>query len=113
MSIKTDSKPVEEPKDPATCNVMALLKLLASRDEVKQWEDRYRQGGMGYGEAKGRLAELFEQTFAEPRQRYEGLKKKPDEVERILADGGRRARKVAQATLADVRKACGLVVSKD
>jgi len=52
MSIKTDSTPVEQPKDPEKCNVFALLRLLAEPAEVQEWERRYRAGGMGYGEAK-------------------------------------------------------------
>ncbi len=112
MSIKTDSTPVEEPKNPATCNVMALLKLLASKDEIAEWEARYRKGGMGYGEAKSRLFELFEETFAPARVRYEELVRQPEEVNRILADGARRAREVAAATMREVRKACGLVTSE-
>lgn len=109
MSIKTDSTPVEEPKNPETCNVFALLRLLASSGEVEEWKARYLKGGMGYGEAKKRLAELFEETFAPARQRYEELSRRPDEVNRILAEGGRRARAVAQQTMQEVRKCCGLV----
>lgn len=109
MSIKTDSKAVEEPKTTETCNVFALLRLLASKEEVVEWDARYRKGGMGYGEAKQRLAELFEETFAPARQRYEELSKHPAEVERVLADGGRRARAVAEQTMHEVRKCCGLV----
>lgn len=111
MSIKTDSKAVDEPKDPETCNVFALLRLLAAREEVGEWDARYRKGGMGYGDAKQRLAELFEQTFAPCRERYESLAQRPEEVERILADGGRRARAVAQGTMREVRKCCGLITT--
>jgi tryptophanyl-tRNA synthetase len=111
MGIKTDSTPVEDPKDPDKCNVMTLLKLLASPEEVADWQQRYRAGGMGYGEAKKRLHELFVETFAEARERYDQLKNNPDEVEAVLTDGGRRARAVAQQTMADVRKAVGLVTA--
>ncbi|HOA75536.1 MAG TPA: tryptophan--tRNA ligase [Phycisphaerae bacterium] len=108
MSMKTDSTPVDQPKNPETCNVFALLRLLASRDEVAEWDARYRKGGMGYGEAKKRLAELFEETFGPCRKRYEEFARHPEEVERILADGGRRAREVAAQTMREVRKCCGL-----
>lgn len=113
MAIKTDSTPVEEPKNPQTCNVMALLRLLASKEEVADWDARYRKGGMGYGQAKQRLYELFEETFAAPRQRYEELKRHPNQVNRILADGGRRARAAAQATMREVREVCGLLTTDD
>jgi tryptophanyl-tRNA synthetase len=112
MSIVTDSTPVEDPKDPDKCNVMALLKALAPESEVKEWEQRYRAGGMGYGEAKKRLADLFFETLGPARKRHEDLLKHPDEVERILTEGGHKARAVAQQTMREVRKACGLVTSQ-
>src|SRR5947207_2628087 len=49
--IVTDSKSVEEPKDPNTCNVFALYSLFASPAEKAALAERYRAGGMGYGEA--------------------------------------------------------------
>jgi tryptophanyl-tRNA synthetase len=63
MRIVTDSTPVESPKDPAKCNVFAMLKLVASPEELAQWDTRYRSGGMGYGEVKKRLAELLLEYF--------------------------------------------------
>ena len=109
MSIKTDSTPVENPKDPNTCNVFALLKLLATPDETREWEQRYRQGGMGYGEAKNRLAELHEETFGVRRKAREKWAASPDDVEDILTTGAARARAVAQEVMSDVRNACGIV----
>ena len=112
MSIKTDSTPVEAPKDPEKCNVFALLKLLAPPDEVKQWEQRYRAGGLGYGEAKKRLAELHEETFGVRREAREQWAARPDDVEDILRTGAARARAVAQEVMADVRDACGIVTAQ-
>ncbi len=112
MSILTDSTPVEAPKDPDKCNVLALLKGLASESEIKDWENRYRAGGMGYGEVKKRLADLFFEILGPARKKHEELLKHPDEVEHILADGGRKARAVAQETMREVRKACGLKTSQ-
>jgi tryptophanyl-tRNA synthetase len=109
MSMKTDSTPVAEPKDPATCNVFALLKLFASPEETKQWEQRYRKGGMGYGEAKGRLFELYRDALGEARKRHAELAKHPDQVEHILTDGAKRAREVAAQTMREVRKVIGIV----
>lgn len=111
MSMVTDSTPVEQPKDPSKCNVFALLKLFAPEAERKEWEERYRRGGMGYGEAKKRLFELFIEQLGPARKRYEDLRKNPAEVEAILADGGRRARAVAVETMRDVRKATGIVIA--
>jgi len=112
MSIKTDSTPVEQPKDPEKCNVFALLRLLAEPAEVQEWERRYRAGGMGYGEAKTRLAELYEQRFGPARKRRAQWAARPDDVEDILRTSARRARAVAQEVMDDVRSACGIVVAK-
>jgi tryptophanyl-tRNA synthetase len=111
MSIKTDSTPVEDSKNPDTCNVFALLKLLAPTEEIEQWEQRYRDGGMGYGEVKKRLAELHEQTFGARREAREHWAARPDEVEDILRDSATRARAVAREVMADVRDACGIVTT--
>jgi tryptophanyl-tRNA synthetase len=112
MSIKTDSTPVADPKDPDKCNVFALLRLFTDPAETAEWVKRYRAGGMGYGEAKKRLAELFEAKFGPARERRAHLVKDPAYVEGVLAAGGRKARAVAQAVMEDVRTACGIVVAK-
>ncbi len=112
MGIKTDSTPVEDPKDPETCNVFALLKLMASTEETAEWARRYRAGGMGYGEAKSRLAELYEGFFGPRREARAGWTARPDDVEDILRSAGRAARAIAQQTMERVRAACGIVTSK-
>ncbi|MHC4211785.1 MAG: tryptophan--tRNA ligase, partial [Planctomycetota bacterium] len=107
MRIVTDSTPVEDPKDPDKCNVFALLKLFADEDELSQWQDRYRSGGMGYGEVKKRLAELLIEYFAPYRQKRAELENDIGYVKNVLADGAKRAKAVAAETLAKVRKAVG------
>jgi tryptophanyl-tRNA synthetase len=108
MRIVTDSTPVEEPKDPEKCNVFALLKLVASPEELAIWDKKYRAGGMGYGEAKKRLAELLLEYFRPYRQKRTELEKNPDIVQKVLKNGAERAGAIAQKTVADVRKAVGL-----
>jgi tryptophanyl-tRNA synthetase len=108
MRIVTDSTPVEEPKDPDRCNVFALLRLVTSSEELAQWEKRYRDGGMGYSEAKERLAELLIEYFKPYRQKRAELENNIDYVKKVLADGAKRARAVASETLAQARKAVGL-----
>jgi tryptophanyl-tRNA synthetase len=108
MKIVTDSTPVEATKDPDKCNVFALLKLFASPEEIKQWDQRYRKGGMGYGEAKKRLAELIVEYFRPFRQKRAELESNPDYVKQMLAKGAQRARAIASKTLAEARKAVGL-----
>jgi tryptophanyl-tRNA synthetase len=108
MRIVTDSTPVEEPKDPNKCNIFALLKLVTSEEEGKEWRQRYEKGGMGYGEAKKRLAELTNE-FLEPfRQQYEKYSKDPDYVEDVLREGGKKARTVAEHLMDKVRSATGI-----
>jgi tryptophanyl-tRNA synthetase len=111
MSIKTDSTPVADPKDPEKCSVFALLRLFCDAARTAEWADRYRAGGMGYGEAKKYLVELFEERFGPARGRRRELEQDTDAVEDILASGGRRAREVARAVMEDVRRACGIVVA--
>ena len=112
MAIKTDSTPVDQPKDPATCNVFALLKLFVSPAESGEWDKRYRAPGMGYGDAKKRLAELFEEKFGPARERRTQLEKDSAHVEEILTAGGRKARAIAQQVMQDVRAACGIIVTR-
>jgi tryptophanyl-tRNA synthetase len=109
MSIKTDSTPLESPKNPETCNAFALLKLLASAEETQSWDRRYREGGVGYGQVKTRIFELYEQTFGPARSRRAELAARPEDVEEVLVQGAERARREARQTMNDVRRACGLV----
>ena len=109
MSVKTDSTPLAAPKDPDTCNVFAMYRLLAEPDEVKTLEDRYRAGGMGYQEAKKLLADVVERLLGPARERREKLAADKGYVEDVLRTSACRARAVAQKVMADVREACGLV----
>lgn len=108
MRIVTDSVPVEEPKNPEKCNVFALLKLVASSDELSEWENKYRLGGLGYGQAKKRLAELIIDYFKPFRQKRAELENDMDYVKAVLANGAERAKAVAGETLEKARQAVGL-----
>ena len=107
-SIVTDSSTVAEPKNPDTCTVFALYSLFASNEEKASMAERYRAGGMGYGEAKKQLYEKIEAYFKQARQRRRELAQDLVNVESVLEDGARRARAVAQKTMARVREAVGL-----
>jgi len=107
MSIVTDSTPVEDPKDPETCNVFALHRLF-NPDGLDELAARYRAGGMGYGEAKKLLFEKMMEVLGPIRERYEELKAKPDYVEDVFQEGGRKARAVARRTLEECREAAGM-----
>lgn len=108
MKIVTDSTPVEEPKDPDKCNVFALLKLVASPEELVEWENKYRNGGMGYGQAKKRLAELMLDYFKPYREKRSELENNISYVKAVLANGAERAKAVASETLEKARQAVGL-----
>ncbi len=112
MGIKTDSTPVESPKDPETCNVFALYKLMAGGDEVGKLRERYLNGGMGYGEAKTLLADAVERLLGPARDRRAQLAADPDSVEDILTAAGKKARAVAREVMEDVREACGIVAAQ-
>ncbi len=108
MRIVTDSRTVDEPKDPDTCNVMALYKLFGSPDQIADLRAQYTAGGMGYGVAKQALFEAMNAQLEEPRARYEALLAHPAQVEEVLQAGAERARRAAGVTMARVREATGL-----
>ena len=108
MSIKTDSTPVEDPKDPEKCPVFALFKLFASEKDRADMERRYREGGMGYGEAKKCLFELVIEHFRDARKRREELERDPGYVREVLAKGAEKARASAAAQMKAVREAVGI-----
>ena len=108
MAIKTDSTPLEDPKDPETCNVFALYRLFADEVEREELARRYRAGGFGYGEAKRALLEKIEQYFAPYRRRRLELFDSRDHVQQVLERGAERAREVAARTLDDAQRAAGI-----
>jgi tryptophanyl-tRNA synthetase len=108
MSIVTDSKTVEEPKDPEQSNVFSLFSLFANETEKAELAARFRAGGMGYGEAKKALLEKIDTYFAPARQRRKELARNPNDVEDVLRKGAQRARAEAQLTMAQVREAVGM-----
>lgn len=108
MSIKTDSKGVEESKDPETCSVFTLYKLFASDEQQAALAAKYRAGGMGYGEAKQALYDGAMAVFGPAFERRAQLAAHPDTVRDILREGARKARAKAAQVLDKARAACGL-----
>ncbi len=108
MSIVTDSTPLENPKDPETCTVYNIYKLVATPEKVAEMAQNLRAGGYGYGHAKKALLESFITRFADFRKRRAALEADPAAVEKILLDGAERARVEAQKTLTTARRAVGL-----
>lgn len=108
MSIKTDSKGMEEPKDPDTCNVFQLYKLFATPEQLEEMRARYIAGNYGYGHAKQALFEAYMDYFAPMRKRREELLNNMDYVDAILKKGAERAREEAMKTLTKVRELVGI-----
>ncbi|HUK65616.1 MAG TPA: tryptophan--tRNA ligase, partial [Anaeromyxobacteraceae bacterium] len=86
----------------------ALLRLLAPPSELSDIERSWKAGGVGYGTYKKMLLDYFHKTFGEARRRHAELERDPGEIERVLADGARRARELAAPVMDAVRKAVGL-----
>ncbi|MGB2245665.1 MAG: tryptophan--tRNA ligase [Flavobacteriaceae bacterium] len=107
MGIKTDSTPLEEPKNPDRCTVFTLYSLLANDGQIAVLREQYLAGGMGYGHAKQALFELILDTFDSPRQKYNYYQDNPAEVTIALAKGAEKARKVAHEVLLRVRAKIG------
>jgi len=109
--IKTDSRAPEEPKDPEGLLLFQFLELFLPADELEQWKQRVRAGGVGapgYGHMKVRLVEAIEQHFAAARAKREEFVKDPARVDAILARGAEVARAKARATRDRALAACGL-----
>ena len=107
MTIQTDSKELEDVKDPDTCNVFALYKLMASEDQREEMAKNYRAGGYGYGHAKQALFELILDKFSKERKMYSHLMENPSEIEDALSIGAEKARSIAQVVLQRVRSKVG------
>jgi tryptophanyl-tRNA synthetase len=109
MRITTDSRPMEDAKEPEGDHLFQLYSLVATPDEIQNMAALYRRGGFGYGEVKKALADAAERFFGEARARREGLAADPEKIRAILADGATRARKKANQVLTRAKKACGLL----
>ncbi|MBK8583669.1 MAG: tryptophan--tRNA ligase [Flavobacteriales bacterium] len=107
MAIVTDSKALEEPKDPGTDNVFQLFKLLASPADADTMHANYLRGGYGYGHAKKELLELLLSRFQQEREKFQAFMTDVSELDRQLAIGAEKARTVAHATLRRVRERSG------
>ncbi len=108
MRIKTDSRHMEEPKDPETDHLYQLYSLFVDDERREALAATYRQGGFGYGQVKGQLADVAEDYFAEARQQRRELEAKPERVRQVLGDGAAKARKKAAQVLLRAQQACGV-----
>lgn len=106
-SIVTDSLPLEAPKDPDTCNVYNIYKLIASTEQIEAMRNNYLNGGYGYGHAKQELFDVIVTKFASAREEYQFLMANPAALNHKLEKGEEKARAYAQDTLSLVREKLG------
>jgi len=107
MKIQTDSTPLEAPKNPDTCNLFALYKLVANKQQITDMKENYEGGNYGYGHAKQAFYELLITKFSKERERYNYFMNNLEEVDKALAVGAEKARNVATDVLKRVREKLG------
>ena len=107
MSIATDSTPLEAPKDPQTCNVFALYRLLAEPNQIEVMAQNYARGGYGYGHAKQALFELIMDKFSTQRESFTQMIYDTKQLDELLAIGAAKAQKVASGVMGRVREHLG------
>lgn len=108
MAIETDATPVEEPKDPDSCNLYKMLKLFATEERMAEIQNLYINGGAAYGYLKLELLDLINDKFSAARKKKAEYLDDPAELRAILHRGGERAREKAIVTLDLVRERVGL-----
>lgn len=106
-SIVTDSTPLEDPKDPDSCNAFAIYSLLANDEQIAEMREKYTKGGYGYGHVKKDIFELVLEKFAEPRERFNYFMENREELDSILAIGASKAAVVADKVIERVREKVG------
>ncbi|MGB5383699.1 MAG: tryptophan--tRNA ligase [Lutimonas sp.] len=107
MQIKTDSTPLEDPKDPDTCNLFALYQLVANEEQTEEMRRRYLAGNYGYGHAKQVFFELLLEKYAAEREKYHYYMSNLSEIDKALSLGASKAHLVADEVLKRVRKKLG------
>lgn len=108
MGIVTDATPIEAPKDPDKSTIFAIYKLFATPEQSSALADRFRAGGMGYGDAKKELFEMLWNYFAPFRQKRKELEANLDYVAELRKKGKERAEAIAMTTIEKVRKLVGI-----
>ncbi len=103
MKIKTDSTPLEDPKDPDTCNLFALYRLVATQAQTEEMRTLYQGGNYGYGQAKQAFFELLLEKYGPEREKYQHYMQNMGEVDEMLLRGAEKAHKVADRVLERVR----------
>lgn len=110
MGIQTDSTPLEDPKDPDSCNVFALYSIIATAEQTEELRKKYLAGNFGYGHAKTELLNLILEKYGQAREKFEYYMNNKEELDKILFEGAAKARAVGSKVLERVRKNLGLSV---
>lgn len=108
MSIETDSTPLEEPKNPDTCNVFTIYQLIASAEQTEELRKKYLAGNFGYGHAKTELLNLILEKFKTEREKFDYYMNNLPELDAKLQEGAEKTRKIAQETMKRVRASLGV-----
>jgi tryptophanyl-tRNA synthetase len=108
MKVKSDSTPLETPKEPEGALVYELYKLIATPEQTAELAGKLRAGNYGWGHAKQELFEVLDAQLAPMRERYVELRSNPAQIDAILDAGGEKARAIAQRTIERVRSAIGI-----
>lgn len=108
MGIETDSKTLEEPKDPSTDKVFAIYELIATPEQTEILRQKYLAGNFGYGHAKTELLNLILEKFKTEREKFDYYMNNLPELDAKLFEGAEKTRKVAVATLKRVRESLGM-----
>jgi tryptophanyl-tRNA synthetase len=108
MRIATDSRPMDQAKEPDDDVLFQLFSLVGTAEQITEMAAMYRRGGFGYGDVKKALADAAEAHFGPARERRAEWEKRPNDVRDVLAAGAAKARKKAGATLARAQAACGI-----
>ncbi|MCL4127206.1 UNVERIFIED_CONTAM: hypothetical protein GTU68_033257 [Idotea baltica] len=107
MKIQTDSTALEEPKNPETCNLFALYKLVANENQIAEMRANYLGGNYGYGHAKQAFYDLLITKYAKERELYNYYMNNLHEIDKALEIGAEKAKKVAGEVLGRVREKLG------
>ena len=109
MRIVTDPTPIEEPKNPDTCNIFQIYRLFLDKQGVEDLRQRYLTPGLRYGDVKQELFETARDFFAPYTEKRKELLADPEGLRKVLAMGAEKARYAANKTLRKVRKKGGLI----
>ncbi len=110
MSIVTDSKGNNDPKNPEECKIFALHKLFLGEKELKELKEKYKKGEIGYKESKEKLLEEIISFIKPMREKRERYANNIDEVKKILETGALKARSIADAKMEKVRQFIGVKI---